>query len=1204
MSSRDFLPKTLLMIIILSGLTIGLILTTPIGVRFIANLADDYLDNLETSNISGSFSDSVHLDQLKFSVLDWSYIFTDLRISISIKCALTGRVCIESIEADRIHISLPYTEPKEYGEVSGLPSLNLPFYLSITSATIKQFDISKAEKTLVGLTNTQSDKLTWWGSSLHLNNIAAESSGQHVKLEGKMQTKGKYKLNLNAAINPQALSLTGLPIRSMRLSLTGNIETLIWDIQSLDALPFTGHGSILATTAGLPIEGSVQVSPQKTISAQGVKFTADSNQITFKGFLDNETFEFKSKHENILIERDQEHWNLVSVSSQGELKNRTLHFSKLEALIPDHSNAKLSTSEQPQVSVNGSVVFGETLQWDATTTFYNFNTNFVYSKTDDLHFTGTLESRGQSDFTQFKISTAAANLNIKHSGATFTLDGKSSGRFDIKLKNVEIDQTTLSIYDNDNRLNVSGSYPNGVISSWIDAKRVENIVPLARILLPKLEHYQVSGSLGGKTFWSTSDHEQEFKVDLSLKNLGLNAFKSESIDIVGRLSGRNLEQLSFNLTSRNQRYDETPMGTINLVANGQREAPATNLLWENPSFGNLEVGCKTEPTPSGKYIAVQCQKLQLTNQRRKNNWGNAESIELKLTAINKVTINPFCIKEQSESAHSETEICLSAPVNFDQSRLLSDFTLTATKMPWAIMHPLFPTTLDPQGFWQANITAKGNTRWAAIQAKAQFASLDTVWHWQINKQSGIDFNSPNTEVTLLLSGKSFDASGRIQTDQFGELIFSLTPLQQQHRFEIELLKADLALINTLYPLADNLQGSITAKLHGNTSPTDPDIQGKLRIENASLGMQWLPMPIRALYIDGGFKNDDFNFNGHYQIAETLGDLSGHLELNGRGLNGSAQLAVNNLRYAINPNAWLLSDALLNIDIANRQISVGGDLDIFKARINLKSLPEEAIDISADTVILGSDEQSTEWPFSTNLVVKLRDDVQLRALGLETTINGNMNLWQNSGEALKGRGIVTLENGHYRAYGQDLAIQSGKLIFSGNLSNPDIAITAKRNNTPTDITVGLRLSGELNAPDLEIFSTPEMSEENKMYYLLTGQAAGESALDENTQAQQAALSLGLNLSSQRAEKLASEFGIDDFRIGTAQSEKGQSIQMSGNITPNLHVRYGYELFDEINSLSARYQVKKNLFVELFRGAANAVDILWSFEVDRKNKYKEE
>ena len=90
----------------------------------------------------------------------------------------------------------------------------------------------------------------------------------------------------------------------------------------------------------------------------------------------------------------------------------------------------------------------------------------------------------------------------------------------------------------------------------------------------------------------------------------------------------------------------------------------------------------------------------------------------------------------------------------------------------------------------------------------------------------------------------------------------------------------------------------------------------------------------------------------------------------------------------------------------------------------------------------------------------------------------------------GTGEITILEGRYRAYGQRLDTQNGRLLFTGSpLDNPGLDLRAVRE--VDNITVGLEVRGRLQQPQIELFSIPTLGQTDMLSYLLLGSAHGGS-----------------------------------------------------------------------------------------------------------------
>ena len=71
------------------------------------------------------------------------------------------------------------------------------------------------------------------------------------------------------------------------------------------------------------------------------------------------------------------------------------------------------------------------------------------------------------------------------------------------------------------------------------------------------------------------------------------------------------------------------------------------------------------------------------------------------------------------------------------------------------------------------------------------------------------------------------------------------------------------------------------------------------------------------------------------------------------------------------------------------------------------------------------------------------------------------------------------------------IQSGQILFSGPMTNPTLRLEAIRNpeNTADGVTAGIRVTGTAESPQVTLFSTPQLSEQETLSYLIRGEGLG-------------------------------------------------------------------------------------------------------------------
>ena len=94
-----------------------------------------------------------------------------------------------------------------------------------------------------------------------------------------------------------------------------------------------------------------------------------------------------------------------------------------------------------------------------------------------------------------------------------------------------------------------------------------------------------------------------------------------------------------------------------------------------------------------------------------------------------------------------------------------------------------------------------------------------------------------------------------------------------------------------------------------------------------------------------------------------------------------------------------------------------------------------------------------------------------------------------GEPTTGSGQLTVA-GTYKAYGQDLTVKEGRLLFAGTpLDNPRLSILAMR-EIDDDLSTGLRIAGSAKRPVITVVSDPNVGEADALSYLVTGRSLSD------------------------------------------------------------------------------------------------------------------
>ncbi len=290
---------------------------------------------------------------------------------------------------------------------------------------------------------------------------------------------------------------------------------------------------------------------------------------------------------------------------------------------------------------------------------------------------------------------------------------------------------------------------------------------------------------------------------------------------------------------------------------------------------------------------------------------------------------------------------------------------------------------------------------------------------------------------------------------------------------------------------------------------------------------------------------------------------------------------------------------ITLDLAPDGGQLDGAIYVPLAIANLGELPESARGNSEDLVIVGEEveEPGAAYPLTGNIEVILGDQVSLRGEGFATRLTGGLEMRMRPGESPGAFGEIRLEDGRYEAYGQTLAVERGRLIFTGPLTAPGLDVVATREiNDDAGTVVGLSIAGELESPETEVFSRPPTSPSDALSLLLTGRRLSAGSDADASLLLNAIAGLGIREGDDLAQQINSVFGFDEIGLTSDDGLGGTRLSVGKRIGENLLVRYAVGVFDGVGEVITRYRINKFLHLELTSSAeSQSGDLI--YQIDR-------
>lgn len=411
----------------------------------------------------------------------------------------------------------------------------------------------------------------------------------------------------------------------------------------------------------------------------------------------------------------------------------------------------------------------------------------------------------------------------------------------------------------------------------------------------------------------------------------------------------------------------------------------------------------------------------------------------------------------------------------------------------------------------------------------------------------------------------------------------------------------LSLINPLLLDNEHASGVINANLVLSGTLQDPYLRGNLDLAHSEIKASQLPIDMRSITLNIDFNGKSSVLKGQMNTEAGVVNING--EANWQNLNNwtaSTRIKGDAIVLTVPPMAVVSIIPDISISATQDLIDIKGRINIPKATIKVDALPASSVNVSDDEVLLDNNLQEIkpkQPPIAINssVFVSLGDNISFDAFGLTAKLTGGVYVNQNS-KGLSVNGQITIPSGRFHAYGQDLIVKKGEIIFAGPPEQPRLNIEAIRNpeSIINNVVAGIRVTGLAEDPKVEIFSEPPMSQQEALSYLLRGQGLESGEQSDNDMMTALLIGFGTAQGGKFIGDIGDVFGIRNLSVDTQGVGDGQQVVVSGYLLPNLQLKYGIGIFDSLATFTLRYRLLPRLYLEATSGIAQTVDLLYQFE----------
>lgn len=253
--------------------------------------------------------------------------------------------------------------------------------------------------------------------------------------------------------------------------------------------------------------------------------------------------------------------------------------------------------------------------------------------------------------------------------------------------------------------------------------------------------------------------------------------------------------------------------------------------------------------------------------------------------------------------------------------------------------------------------------------------------------------------------------------------------------------------------------------------------------------------------------------------------------------GSVRLTLYRFPALQRSDRYAMVSGTIDLNAAMPRIDIVGDLKADAGWFSLEILQGvPSLDDDVKVRRAGDDPGAVSTPLQTtmNLKFDMGPRFYITGMGLDAGLLGSIQILLNDGR-LTGVGALRTRGGGIEAYGQKLRLRRGTLTFQGRLDNPLLDIEALR--TGEQVEAGVKVVGTAQRPRIDLVSYPDVSDVEKLSWLLLGRGPDESGSDAAL-----LLSVGTALLG-GGQPFYKQFGLDDVSVRTG------NLGSSGSILPD-------------------------------------------------------
>ncbi|MGP4863149.1 translocation/assembly module TamB domain-containing protein [Psychrobacter sp. T6-5] len=878
------------------------------------------------------------------------------------------------------------------------------------------------------------------------------------------------------------------------------------------------------------------------------------------------------------------------------------------------------------IDATGTVDVRQGIAWNINAVMDRFNIGYFLKDTPSL-ITGTIDTDGRWGDTQQTINIKQINLSGMLKGQPLSAKGSLAAKLRLPkdlasyFKRLQT-QDAQAQYKQVNAL-IDSLNADNLILRWGDnyvtangnAKQLQTKINITS--LDQLSDKLAGKVTGGATLSQPAGQAlPTIYIDLVGERIALPGFILRQGRIRGKLvnlanSPSQLIVSAEGLDAAGQSFD-----SVKASFNGTEKSHVVDL---NVANKQLDIGARLKGgfdrntlrwsgvigkgRVKSRYATLnQLQPAQLIVNLPNNQNGNNTDLKVQLAA--------HCWQATDQTG----KLCLRK--NLVASPASGEVDVALQNLDTSLFSVFLPKDID----WHGKINGKAIVGWQ----RGRPPTINTTLYSD-NGKIGLIQDGDSTPVTLPYKRVSLIALSvpegiKLRTDintgrgarGYAEVVVDPYKTPKPISGALVLNELDLAIFKPFFPGMRVLKGNVTMAGGLGGTLDKPQFYGDVKLSNGRIAMLDLPVNLTNVNTQAKIRGTQATIDGTFKSGTGTGTLTGTVNWQQKL---QAKLSIVGEGLVITQPPLLVAEINPDIDIivrpSDRYVDIKGAVSVPSATIRPPEASEDIVTQSEDVVVLdrrliGNIDDvlamSKPWSINADIGVDLGDDINFRGFGAVIPLAGAININQNGTGIMRAKGVVQVSRRtNINAFGQSLELNYGQVRFNGDVMKPSLSIEAAK--TINGKTVGLRVKGTTESPNIIVFNNAGLTQQQAMNALVTGRIDNKSATQISEQGFKsqvtnnlaaAGLSFGLSGTRSLTNQIGQVFGLQSLTVDASGSSEDTNVNVTGYVTPDLYIRYGVGVFNAQNSLSVRYQLTRRIYVEASSAAENAVDVVYSWQ----------